>query len=122
RPDGAARATLVAQFTSQQEPGAVSPAAPPLTAAQLARLRGTPGVRGLLVVRTDPGGGKVQLPDGGPAVPAGLVSCAQLATVPGAGRCPAGAAAAKITLQVLPPAGHDSRSQAGHVWPAAMVP
>ncbi|HEV8222810.1 MAG TPA: FtsX-like permease family protein [Streptosporangiaceae bacterium] len=121
RPDEAARATLVAQFTGQQEPGAVSPAARPLTAAQLARLRGTPGVRGLLVVRTDPGG-RVQLPDGGGAVPAGLVSCAQLATVPGAGRCPAGAAAAKITLQVLPPAGHDSRSQAGHVWPAATVP
>jgi FtsX-like permease family protein len=98
----------------------VNPAAPPLTAAQLARLRGTPGVRGLLVVRTDPGG-RVQLPDGGVA-PDGLVSCGQLASVPGAGRCPAGAAAAKIPLQVLPWAGHDSRSQAGHVWPAAAVP
>jgi hypothetical protein len=121
RPGEAARATLVAWFTGQQEPGAASPAAPPLTAAQLARLRGTPGVRGLVVVRTDPGG-RVQLPDGGGAVPAGLVSCRQLASVPGAGRCPAGATVAKVPLQVLAPAGHDSWSQSGHVWPATAVP
>jgi len=122
RPGQEARVTLVAQFTGQPEPGVVNPAAPPLTAAQLTRLRGTPGVRGLLVVRAAPPGDRVPLPDGGGAVPAGLVSCGQLASVPGAGRCPAAAAAVTIPLQVIAPAGHDSRSQAGHVWPAAAVP
>jgi hypothetical protein len=114
RPDEAARETLVAQFTSEQQPGVMDPPAPPLAGAQLTRLGGTPGVRGLLAVRTDPGG-RVQLPGDGGTAPAGLVSCAQLASVPGAGRCPAGAAAVTVPLQVIGMPGHHSRSLAGHV-------
>jgi hypothetical protein len=116
----AARSTLVAQLAGAQQPGVpTAPLAPP-GPAQLDRLRGTPGVRGVLLVRSDPGG-QVQLPGGGGAIPAGLVSCAQLAGVPGAGRCPAGATAAVIPEQIIGPAGHNSQSQVGHVWPAAAI-
>ena len=79
-------------------PGPAAPAAP-LTA----QLRGIRGVRGVLVVRADP---KLTIPGtfhnlgtypgGSNPVPAGVVSCAQLAAVPALGRCPAGAAAAKF--------------------------
>jgi hypothetical protein len=77
-------------------PGPGAPAAP-LTA----RLSGIPGVRGVLVIRAAPGltipGTFHSLDDlqavTGP-VPAGVVSCAQLAAVPALGRCPAGATAA----------------------------
>jgi hypothetical protein len=78
-------------------PGPAAPAAP-LTA----QLSGIPGVRGVLVVRAVPGltiPGTVHdlgVDPGGDVtpVPAGAVSCAQLATVPALGRCPAGATAA----------------------------
>jgi len=81
---------------ASQGTAAPGPAAPvaPLT-AQLSEIT---GVQGVLVVRADPG---LYLPNGfhgfggnpdGTSSPvlAGVVSCAQLATVPGAGRCPAG--------------------------------
>ena len=77
-------------------PGPAAPVAP-LTA----QLRRIPGVHGVLVVRAAP---RLTIPgtlhglggdfgSTGP-VPAGVVSCAQLATVPALGRCPAGATAA----------------------------
>ena len=54
-------------------------------------------------------------------VPAGVVSCAQLATVPALGRCPAGA-----TAVAFPEDGFDgpldARTSAGITWPAANVP
>ena len=60
----------------------------------------------------------------GPAaapVPAGVVSCAQLATVPALGRCPAGAATA-----AFPADGFNgplfSSNATGITWPAANVP
>ena len=89
-------------FTSSQEP-AKSSAGPAAPAAPLAaRLRGIPGVQGVVVVRADP---RLTIPGTfhnlgtGPGVApspvsAGVVSCAQLATVPALGRCPAGATAA----------------------------
>ncbi|HJY73748.1 MAG TPA: FtsX-like permease family protein, partial [Streptosporangiaceae bacterium] len=88
-------------FTSSQEP-AKSSAGPAAPAAPLAaRLRGIPGVQGVVVVRADPG---LTIPGtfhnlgtalgGSSPVSAGVVSCAQLATVPALGRCPAGATAA----------------------------
>jgi hypothetical protein len=78
-------------------PGPSGPVAP-LTA----QLTAIPGVQGVLVVRADPG---LTIPGtfhdlgvnpfrGVSPVPAGVVSCAQLATVPALGRCPAGATAA----------------------------
>jgi hypothetical protein len=106
-------------------PGPAAPAAP-LTA----RLSGIPGVQGVLVVRAD---SRLTIPatfhDLGinpfnpPApVPAGVVSCAQLATIPALGRCPAGATAA-----AFPADGFNSPQSSGldlstFTWPAANVP
>ena len=55
------------------------------------------------------------------AIPAGVVSCAQLATVPALGRCPAGATAAAFPEDGF--AGPlDARTSAGITWPAVNVP
>ena len=106
--------------------GAPGPAAPaaPLTA----RLSGIHGVQGVLVVRAAPGltipGTFHNLDDlqaaTGP-VPAGVVSCAQLATVPALGRCPAGATAAAFPSDGFngPLFGADATAI---TWPAANVP
>ena len=116
-------------FTSAQEP-AKSGAGPAAPAAPLAaQLRGIPGVLGVVVVRAVP---KLTIPGAfhnlgtGPGVlpspvPAGVVSCAQLATVPALGRCPAGATAA-----AFPEDGFDGpldgTTSAGITWPAVNVP
>ena len=56
-------------------------------------------------------------------VPADVVSCAQLATVPVLGRCPAGATAAAIPAGVFGPNGFLANTgTAGFTWPAANVP
>jgi hypothetical protein len=105
-------------------PGPAAPAAP-LTA----QLSGIPGVQGVLVVRADPG---LTIPGTfhdlgvnpfGPVspVPAGVVACAQLATVPALGRCPAGATAAAFPADGFngPLSGTDATTI---TWPAANVP
>ncbi len=94
-----------------------------------ARLRGIPGVQGVVVVRADP---RLTIPGTfhdlgtGPGVApspvsAGVVSCAQLAAVPALGRCPAGATAA-----AFPEDGFDgpldASTSAGITWPAVNVP
>jgi hypothetical protein len=105
-------------------PGPAAPAAP-LT-AQLSRI---PGVQGVLVVRADPGLaipgtlhnlGTSPLGTTGP-VPAGVVSCAQLAAVPALGRCPAGATTAAFPSDGFngPLFGTDATTI---TWPAANVP
>jgi len=100
----------------------------------LARLSGIPGVESVIAVRADGrltvprallGGSAAGLPsifqETGP-VPAGVVSCAQLAAVPGLGlgHCPAGAGAVKFPefLDTTLPA----KSLATITWPAAAVP
>ena len=115
--------TASGSFRSGQEPAAAGagPAAP--AAPLAAQLRGIPGVLGVVVVRADP---KLTIPaasqlgNTGP-VPAGVVSCAQLATVPALGRCPAGA-----TTAAFPEDGFagplDGTTSAGITWPAANVP
>ena len=106
-------------------PGPAAPAAP-----LVARLRGIPGVQGAVVIRADP---RLTIPGAfrgfgtGPAgdpVPAGVVSCAQLATVPALGRCPAGAVAA-----AFPENGFGANSPLWGIqdlsavtWPAVNVP
>jgi hypothetical protein len=105
-------------------PGPAAPAAP-LTA----QLRGIPGVHGVLVVRADPGltipGRFHDLgvdPEFGTVrpVPAGVVSCAQLATVPVLGRCPAGATAAAFPADGFNgPLGFSDTSFSTFTWPAA---
>ena len=116
------------EFTSPQEPAAAGagPAAP--AAPLAAQLRGIPGVQGVVVVRADakltiPGAfhNLGTYPGGSSPVPAGVISCAQLATVPALGRCPAGATAA-----AFPEDGFDgpldATTSAGVTWPAVNVP
>jgi FtsX-like permease family protein len=104
-------------------PGPAAPAAP-LTV----QLRGIPGVQGVLVVRADPGltipgtfhGLGANLGTSGP-VPAGVVSCAQLAAVPALGRCPAGAQTAAFPADGFngPLFGTDATTI---IWPVADIP
>jgi len=114
---------LTDQLAGQQaSPGLAAPAAP-----LAAELSGIHGVQGVVVVRADPG---LTIPAAfhnlganpgstGP-VPAGVVSCAQLATVPALGRCPAGATAAAFPADGFagPLYGVDA---SGITWPAANV-
>ena len=106
-------------------------AGPAAAAAPLsARLLGIHGVEGVMVVRavrglTIPGNfHNVGVNPSGQTmpVPAGVVSCAQLAAVPALGRCPAGATAA-----AFPEAGFSGplfglTNTSGITWPAAKVP
>src|SRR5882757_7659967 len=111
-------------------PGPASPAAP-----LAARLSAVPGVQGVLVVRAVPG---LMIPGrfenlgvnafGGTAdgsvtpIPAGVVSCAQLATVPALGRCPAGAATAEFPADGFNgPLGFNPNVDT-YTWPGANVP
>ncbi len=101
---------------------------PAATAAPLtAQLSGIHGVQGVLLVRASPG---LTIPatfhsfgayqgSTGP-VPAGVVSCAQLAAVPALGRCPAGATAAAFPSDGFhgPLFGIDATAI---TWPAANV-
>jgi hypothetical protein len=84
----------------------------------LARLRQISGVQGMVEVRGDPGltitNPQLQVQ----GFPAAVVSCAQLAGVPGLGRCPAGAAAAKVPASLIDVEGN----LADFTWPAADVP
>ena len=89
--------------------------APAPSAAVLAELHGIHGVGGVVEVRADPG---LTLPTALAGFPkgftAGLVSCAQLASTPSLGRCPAGTAAVAFPFVV-----GSGRNLAGYTWPAA---
>jgi hypothetical protein len=109
-------------------PGPAAPAAP-----LAAQLRGIPGVQGVVVVRADrgltipgtlPGLGTSQFGPPSP-VPAGVISCAQLATVPALGRCPAGATVAAFPESGFGPGAYNplfGTDPTGITWPAANVP
>jgi FtsX-like permease family protein len=113
-----------------QTGAATTGAGPAASAAGLAaRLSGIPGVHGVVVIRAVPG---LNIPGtfhnlganpGAPPspVPAGVVSCAQLAAVPVLGRCPAGATAAAFPADEFGGSlfGLDAT---GITWPAANVP
>jgi hypothetical protein len=124
---GAAETNVLTDQLAGQQPGAApqagaGPAAP--AAPLAAELSGIHGVQGVVVVRADPRltipGAFHSLSSTGP-VPAGVVSCAQLAAVPALGRCPAGATAAAFPADGFagPLYGVDA---AGITWPAANVP
>ena len=109
-------------------PGPAAPAAP-----LAAQLRGIPGVQGVVVVRADRGltipgtlHGLGTSPFGPPGpVPAGVVSCAQLAAVPALGRCPAGATAAAFPEGGFGFGVNNSlfgTDPTGITWPAVNVP
>ena len=115
--DGPASANVLAdQFSDNPQP--VTVPTPP--AALLDRLRSIRGVQGVLAVHQVRG---LTIPDallGFPhnfgALQAGLVSCAQLASIPSFGRCPAGAAVA-----AFPGDGAFGKPLAEITWPAASV-
>jgi FtsX-like permease family protein len=123
----AAEAPVLTDQVTDQQPGSASQAspAPAAPAALAAQLRGIHGVQGVVVVRADRGltipaafhhlGTK---PGSTGPVPAGLVSCAQLAAAPALGRCPAGAAAVAFPADGFagPLFGVDAT---GITWPAA---
>jgi hypothetical protein len=73
-------------------PGRGSAPAPSVTV--LTRLRQVSGVQGIVELRADPGATiaipQLRTPLGFPDMPAAVVSCAQLASTPALGRCPAG--------------------------------
>jgi hypothetical protein len=118
---GPAGNTLVDQFSNITQDGSghqiAVGSAPPPSAAVLAQLRQISGVQGIVEVRADPGlsitSSQLQVRD----IPAAVVSCAQLASVPGLGRCPAGAAAAKVSSSLVDINGN----LVGFTWPAADV-
>jgi hypothetical protein len=124
--DQLADQTLGNEFQGQAVTTGAGPAAP--AAPLAARLRAIPGVEGVFVVRAEP---KLNIPGGlfgpnasqyGPPTPvaAGVVSCAQLATVPALGRCPAGASAAAFPLDAFGPAGslEGVQNPGAITWPA----
>ncbi|MGH3288320.1 MAG: FtsX-like permease family protein, partial [Streptosporangiaceae bacterium] len=127
----AAEANVLTDQLADQQPGSASQASagPAAPAAPLAaELSGIPGVLGVVVVRADP---RLTIPAAfhnlgtnagstGP-VPAGVISCAQLAAVPALGRCPAGATAAAFPADGFagPLYGVDATAI---TWPAANIP
>ena len=109
-------------------PGPTTGAGPAASAAPLAaRLTGMAGVQGVMVVRDDPG---LSIPGafhglgGSPPTPitAGVVSCAQLATVPVLGRCPAGATAAAFPADGVNGPLFGLSNLSSFVWPAVNIP
>jgi hypothetical protein len=117
--DGAAaNNTLIDQF-SNSNGGSAAGSAPPPPATVLTRLRHIPGVQGVVEFRANSGltitNPQLQIQ----GFPAAVVSCAQLASDPGLGRCPAGAAAAKVPASLTDIGGGNL---ADFTWPAADVP
>jgi hypothetical protein len=131
----AAEANVLTDQLADQSSGIASTGPGPAAPAEplAAQLRGIPGVQGVVVVRADP---KLTIPGtlhglgtsqfGPPSpVPAGVVSCAQLATVPALGRCPAGATAAAFPEGGFGFGVNNSLfglDPTGITWPAANVP
>jgi len=115
--------TLLADFQyGRDNTGLVPPAAAPADDL-LARLRAMPGVRGVTVVHADPLGTADPTrrdSERGPAAPAGLVSCQDLAETPQFGSCPPGAQVVSTAhdLDELTPGTRDGRRP---VWPAAAI-
>jgi hypothetical protein len=118
-------ATASASGSGVSDPGPAAPAD-----ALAARLDAIGGIRGVAVLRVDPAL-TIPAPFNGPnpsqskgiPVPADVVSCAQLATVPVLGRCPAGATAAAIPAGAFGPNGFFGNQDASRfTWPAANVP
>ncbi|HEY1703019.1 MAG TPA: FtsX-like permease family protein [Trebonia sp.] len=142
----AAMSVVTDQLTNQQSgpyssgpgayPGSAGAASGSAGAASVApleaRLSAVDGTRGVVVLRADPnltipgtfpgigGGGGAGPGQNVSPVPAGAVSCAQLAAIPALGRCPAGATAA-----ALPEAGTLSSLNEGGgtptTWPAVHI-
>jgi hypothetical protein len=133
QPDGSGETIHVQTVNGQTvngQTGATSGAGPAASVAPLtARLRAIVGVQSVVVVRADPG---LSIPGtfqglgesgNGPAtpVPAGAISCPQLATMPALGRCPAGAVAAAFPEQGFNGPLFGFWNLSGVVWPAVNI-
>jgi hypothetical protein len=120
---GAADNILVDQFSNINQDSSGNQtavgSAPPPSAAVLTRLRQISGGRGIVEVRAEPGlsitSSQLQVSE----IPGAVVSCAQFASIPGLGRCPAGAAAAKFSSSITDIGGGNL---ADFTWPAADIP
>jgi len=118
-------ATASPSGSGVSDPGPAAPAA-----ALAARLRAVTGIRGVAVLRVDPA---LTIPGTfhdlnlnrsgkGIPIPADVVLCGQLATVPVLGRCPAAATAAAIPAGVLGPDGLlGNQGTSGFTWPAVTI-
>ncbi|MGI8330482.1 FtsX-like permease family protein [Actinomadura scrupuli] len=123
--DAAIGNTVIADFVhgraASGQPVAV--AAPPRDAVQ-AQLHSIPGVRGVTVIHTNPLGTPDPAwgdPDEfGPPHPAGLASCAQLATTPAFSVCPPGAESASVAPN-FGGFGYGPPNSWPRVWPAAAI-
>jgi hypothetical protein len=114
--DGPAAANVLAeQFYDSHD--LTAPTVPQATLTR--QLRHVTGVQGVAELHPAPG---QTVPDAllgfppGPGIHAGLVSCAQLATIPAFGRCPAGAAAVAFPVDALSSVPLDAIT-----WPATKV-
>jgi hypothetical protein len=76
-------------------------------------LAGLPGVKAVVLIRQNPD----LNPD--PNSWPGLISCADLARVPGSGRCPPGATAVQVFPDLIPPYGGSVPGGSRPIWPAA---
>jgi hypothetical protein len=92
--------------------------APAPSATVLTRLRQISGIQGIVEFRADPGLTLTSPAAGISGFPAAVVSCAQLASAPGLGRCPAGAAAARVPAS-LTDIGQADLAEV--TWPAAGI-
>jgi hypothetical protein len=118
--DGAAASnTLVDQFSTSPDDGPVAGSAPPPPATVLTPLRQISGVQGIVEFHMVPGLTITNPQLGIQGFTAAVVSCDQLASAPGLGRCPAGAAAAKVPA-FLTNIGRGNLAEV--TWPAADVP
>lgn len=113
----AARNVLTARFSGSGQPGAVAAPTPDGVVASLMAIR---GVQSTAVIHTSPVGTRVlvHLNNQTLTVPAGLVSCAQLASTPGLGRC---AANAQVAAFPADPTVLALASGATTVWPTAAI-
>ncbi|HEY0540484.1 MAG TPA: ABC transporter permease [Actinoallomurus sp.] len=119
--DLTAKQTVVADFSNgwTETPGVPKAYVAPVPDSVLGALRSMRGVGGVTLIHTNPLGTTLSL--GGPRpIVAGLVSCGQLATVPGFGRCAAGADAASVSSDL----GFDRSPDApldATTWPTAAI-
>ena len=110
--------TLADQFiTGESVSGKALTAVAAVPAAVLTGLTSIPGIRGVTVIHTNPNA--VTSPGQNENDMPGLVSCAQLALTPAAGRCARGAAVASITLDLSGAA--TSGSQSTTEWHGAAM-
>jgi hypothetical protein len=115
--DAATGNVLVDQFSTSPDLGSMAGSEPPPSAAVLTRLRQVSGVQGIAEFRVVRALTVTSPQLGIQGAPAAVVSCAQLASTPGLGRCPAGAAAAKVPAFLADLSGDLAKL----TWPAADI-